>query len=205
MKIKITALFMVLCIIICGGCAQSKSSEKSERGKERQAAMGQSGVRSQQSSVVISDSIKLNAVRTVTGTVQSIVGNEVTLLISDQKSGENTERPARGERPFAEIAEGEKASDMPQRAEFADGERKQRREKAESAEAGVENGTDKTADTVKNTEQQNNVFLLPVGMKMGSKDYSSITAGNTIKIYFGIHPDDGSEMITAVEVMNGRR
>jgi len=48
-------------------------------------------------------------------------------------------------------------------------------------------------------------YILPVGMKMGIKDFSSVSAGNTLRIYFGIHPNDGSEIITAVEVISGRR
>lgn len=43
-------------------------------------------------------------------------------------------------------------------------------------------------------------YLIPVGMAIGNKDFSSIKAGNTLKIYFGTDPSDNSEIITAVEL-----
>ena len=55
------------------------------------------------------------------------------------------------------------------------------------------------------------VCLLAVGasswiavQRIGGKDFSSVTAGNTLKITFGTHPDDGSEIITAVSIVGGK-
>ena len=113
MKIRITAAVMAACIIVCAGCSQSKSGNKDSQMPE---AMG--NMRTQQT-VVISDSIKQNATRTVTGTVESIVGNEVTLVITPERtakggSGSGMQRQQR------EMPDAEKATEMPQRAEFAD-------------------------------------------------------------------------------------
>lgn len=44
-------------------------------------------------------------------------------------------------------------------------------------------------------------YLLPVGMSIGSKDFSSVKAGDTLKISFGISPVDGSETIIAVLIV----
>ena len=57
-----------------------------------------------------------------------------------------------------------------------------------------------TGDGVETAES----YLLPVGMRIGGKDFSSVTAGNTLKITFGTHPDDGSEIITAVSIVGGK-
>ena len=70
--------------------------------------------------------------RTVSGTVASIVGNEVTLTL-DQPAGETA------------------------------------------------------------------VFLLPVGMPIGRGDFSSVTAGNRLRIRFDPHPTDVHEIIVSVE------
>lgn len=44
-------------------------------------------------------------------------------------------------------------------------------------------------------------YLLPVGMSIGSKDFSVVKAGDRLRITFGEHPDDGSEIITAVAII----
>lgn len=53
-------------------------------------------------------------------------------------------------------------------------------------------------------ESENKVFtetyLIPVGMAIGNRDFSSIKAGNTLKIFFGTDQNDGSKIITAVEL-----
>lgn len=54
-------------------------------------------------------------------------------------------------------------------------------------------------------QEQTETLLLPVGMKIGSKDFSSVKAGNTLKITFGADPDDGTEIITSVEIASGGR
>ena len=49
-------------------------------------------------------------------------------------------------------------------------------------------------------EESTETYLIPVGMAIGNRDFSSIKAGNTLKIYFGIDQNDGSKIITAVEL-----
>jgi len=187
MKIRMIAVLLAVSVLVCSGCSQKGKGANAERG-----GMPQGTAQARQTVATVSDVVKLNATKTVTGTVQSIVGNEVTLLITSGGGQQRAERPKR------EIAEGEKAADMPQRAEFADGEMRQRG-------AETENGMMAEDKKAERSKEQTATYLLPVGMSMGSKDYSSITAGNTLKIYFGSHPDDGSEIITGVEVMGGRR
>ena len=194
MKMRIMAAVLAMCVLLCTGCSQK--SGKNDRDTKSGA---QAVARAQKSAAVISDAVKEKATKTVTGTVQSIVGNEVTLLINASGTGRRTDR---ADRPQISAEAGEKASELPQRAEFTGGEERKRRQREDDAKSASE----ETASAERGSKQQTTeTCLLPVGMSMGSKDYSSVTAGNTLKIYFGSHPDDGSEIIIAVEVMGGRR
>ena len=183
-KIVITAL---LALMLCSGCA----------GKSNELKTGNM-LQWQQTAVVISDEIKNSAVKVVSGTVESIVGNEVTLLISSESEGLVSEKPS--ETAEGEIPDHSRAvNGRQQRMEKTDAERPQRRQREE-----ISNNFEKSgSNPVSTTKTQK--YILPVGMKMGIKDFSSVSAGNTLRIYFGIHPNDGSEIITAVEVISGRR
>lgn len=44
-------------------------------------------------------------------------------------------------------------------------------------------------------------YLLPVGMSIGSKDFSVVKTGDRLRITFGKHPDDGREIITAAAIV----
>ncbi len=209
MKKRIISALLSVLVLLCAGCSQEGKGSNDERG-----AMSQGTSQSRQTAVAISDSVKQNATKTVTGTVQSIVGNEVTLLITAQSKGaegsdtdnaERQNRGERGERPNREMAAGENAAEMPQAVRFAEGEREQRRAVRENTQQNSDGSATEETKNGSKSEQQTVTYLLPVGMSMGSKDYSSVTAGNTLKIYFGSHPDDGSEIITGVEVTSSRR
>lgn len=66
-------------------------------------------------------------------------------------------------------------------------------------------GNEVTLLVSENGTEKSEKYLLPVGMKIGDKDFSTVKAGNVLKIYFGTHPDDGSEIIISVEVSSNRR
>lgn len=66
-------------------------------------------------------------------------------------------------------------------------------------------GNEVTLITDENNTEATETYLLPVGMKIGQKDFSSVKEGNTLKITFGTHPDDKSEIITSVEIASGGR
>ena len=210
MKIKITALAMAALLVICAGCSDSKPANANGA----KSGNMQTGNQRQQTFVFVSDEVKQAATKVITGTVESIVGNEITLLIASETEGAQSRQDNQSEtadnQQMSGGLDGERTKraegERPQRSEgmtMPDGSMPQRRQRTEKSEAAESDGTslaEKSADTAKTAK-----YLLPVGMSMGSKDYSSVTAGNTLKIYFGIHPQDGSEMITAVEVVSGRR
>ncbi|MEA5136609.1 MAG: hypothetical protein VB035_10800 [Candidatus Fimivivens sp.] len=56
------------------------------------------------------------------------------------------------------------------------------------------------AEIESSKEDSTETYLIPVGMAIGNKDFSSIKAGNTLKIFFGTDQNDGSKIITAVEL-----
>lgn len=123
------------------------------------------------------------AEKIVTGKVKSIVGNEVVLIIiqsSDtvgrQKSKENTDKTAaiasQEKNMTVQLNEQEVKAQNVAQTDFSEGE----------------------------TEEVTATYLIPVGMAVGNKDFSSIKAGNTLRLYFGADPGDGSEIITAVEL-----
>lgn len=219
MKTKVMILIAILSVAVVTGCSSKNSKNEPDMGMSQR----------QQTTVTVSDEIKQNATKVVTGTVESIVGNEVTLLVSSENDGksdsyqkniasqlEQGSHPERaemlnenGQRPQRNQGEGRQ---LPEGTTFPEGERSQRRR---GDSQGSENTPDVTETSNLNipandsqrasADEKTAVYLLPVGMKIGSKDYSSVSAGNTLKIYFGTHPDDGSEIITAVEVANSRR
>ncbi len=115
-------------------------------------------------------------VKTVTGTVKSIVGNEVVLIVAQKNrtaakpdlayaSSQETVSEQQDERTPADIF-------------------------AENNGGGAESAAQEETET----------YLIPVGMPIGNKDFTAIKAGNTLKIYLGTDPNDGSEIITAVEL-----
>lgn len=122
------------------------------------------------------------AQKIVTGRVQSIVGNEVVLIITQssdtagrQKNQAETDKAAavsQEENGTAKLAEQEAEAQAAVQADFSEGE----------------------------TPETTQTYLIPVGMAVGDKDFSSIKAGNTLNLYFGTDPGDGSEIITAVEL-----
>lgn len=111
--------------------------------------------------------------KTVTGTVKSIVGNEVVLIITKTTDA---------------VGKGREDKENP--AQISD---------SSQEEEPTENSTPQTEDSG-TTQEITETYLVPVGMSIGSKDFSAIKAGNTLKIYFGTDPNDGSEIITAVEL-----
>lgn len=214
MKSKIFILIMA--IAMCAGCSQSEKS-----GKNGQMPNGNERAARNQQAVFVSDEVKAKATKTVTGTVSNIVGNEVTLIVtnsssSDEESKDESRFVDRENRPRkAESApdneqndevlvkqsdnspaQGDTVKQKGERPERGTGERRRKQQSDSSTENAL---------PLENKSENTQVYLLPVGMKMGTKDYTSITAGNTIKIYFGTHPDDGSEIIVGVETTGGRR
>lgn len=69
---------------------------------------------------------------------------------------------------------------------------------AESESSNLSNG--KMTENESAKKEFTETYLIPVGMAIGNKDFSSIKAGNTLKLYFGTDQNDGSIIITAVEL-----
>ena len=123
------------------------------------------------------------AQKTVTGKVKSIVGNEVVLIVTQaadtagqRKNRENGDYTAAGSsQPQGDAARSSGPAVQSQAADQANFAQSAAREVTET-------------------------YLIPVGMAVGNKDFSAIKAGNTLRLYFGTDPNDGSEIITAVEL-----
>lgn len=69
---------------------------------------------------------------------------------------------------------------------------------AESESSNLSNG--EMTENESANKEFTETYLIPVGMAIGNKDFSSIKAGNTLKLYFGTDQNDGSIIITAVEL-----
>lgn len=102
-----------------------------------------------------SQTLQVEVAETVTGEVESIVGNEVTLLLAD-----GTAAPAEPE-AAATPAATPAASEAP--AETEDAEAAEREETESSAQATA-------------------TYLLPVGMPIGTGDYSTVSTGMVLEL-----------------------
>ncbi len=102
-----------------------------------------------------SQTLQVEVAETVTGEVESIVGNEVTLLLTD-----GTAAPAEPE-AAAPPAATPAASEAP--AETEDAEAAQTEETESSAQATA-------------------TYLLPVGMPIGTGDYSTVSTGMVLEL-----------------------
>lgn len=102
-----------------------------------------------------SQTLQVEVAETVTGEVESIVGNEVTLLLTD-----GTAAPAEPE-AAATPAATPAASEAP--AETEDAEAAQTEETESSARATA-------------------TYLLPVGMPIGAGDYSTVSTGMVLEL-----------------------
>ena len=102
-----------------------------------------------------SQTLQVEVAETVTGEVESIVGNEVTLLLTD-----GTAAPAEPE-AAATPAATPAASEAP--AETEDAEAAQTEETESSAQATA-------------------IYLLPVGMPIGTGDYSTVSTGMVLEL-----------------------
>ena len=102
-----------------------------------------------------SQTLQMEVAETVTGEVESIVGNEVTLLLTD-----GTAAPAEPE-AAATPAATPAASEAP--AETEDAEAAQTEETESSGQATA-------------------TYLLPVGMPIGTGDYSTVSTGMVLEL-----------------------
>lgn len=102
-----------------------------------------------------SQTLQVEVAETVTGEVESIVGNEVTLLLAD-----GTAAPAEPE-AAATPAATPAASEAP--AETEDAEAAQTEETESSGQATA-------------------TYLLPVGMPIGAGDYSTVSTGMVLEL-----------------------
>jgi hypothetical protein len=112
--------------------------------------------------------------RTVTGKVSAIVGNYVTLTL-DEQSRTSRQQPA-------------------QNATAGD---------EDTADADIGQGDAAVQTNAKEGDADNEAtqsFYLPVGMKIGRSDFSSVTLGSTLSIQLAADPDGDGEIITAVAV-----
>lgn len=102
-----------------------------------------------------SQTLQVEVAETVTGEVESIVGNEVTLLLTDGAAA--PAEPEAAATPAATPA----ASEAP--AETEDAEAAQTEETESSAQATA-------------------TYLLPVGMPIGTGDYSTVSTGMVLEL-----------------------
>ena len=109
-----------------------------------------------------SRTLQVEVAETVTGEVESIVGNEVTLLLTD-----GTAAPAEPE-AAATPAATPAASETP--AETEDAEAAQTEETESSAQATA-------------------TYLLPVGMPIGAGDYSTVSTGMVLELFLDADGD----------------
>ena len=150
-----------------------------------------------------------------------------------QQNGERPQMSQNGERPQRQRSENGENTEQPQRQRNENidstGERPQREKRQNSGEETERVGEQRVERTQKaknsgktisgtvqsivgnevvlliNGSEETATYLLPVGMAIGQKDFTSVKAGNRLTITFGTHPDDGSEIITAVQIAgNGR-
>lgn len=102
-----------------------------------------------------SQTLQVEAAETVTGEVESIVGNEVTLLLTD-----GTAAPAEPE-AAATPAATPAASEAPAETEGAEAAQTEETESSGQATA---------------------TYLLPVGMPIGAGDYSTVSTGMVLEL-----------------------
>ena len=132
------------------------------------------------------------------------------------ENGENTERPQRRNSENSENADStgerpqrEKRQNSGEETERVGEQRVERAQKAENSGKTVSGTVQSIVGNevvlLINGSEETATYLLPVGMAIGQKDFTSVKVGNRLTITFGTHPDDGSEIITAVEIAgNGR-
>lgn len=210
MRQKIATMLALLIVIACTACSSTEKVSSSAGGEMRGSGSGGtmpqgehhasgSASSSERSEGVKNKSQKTDEVASnsesgekfVTGKVKSIVGNEVVLIITQSSLTENKNLES-------ETTKNEKASLS--QAQETTAESSESSEATQAATIG-NNKVENEAESQPETETQvTETYLLPVGMTIGSKDFSSVKTGNTLKIYFGTDPDDGSEIITAVEL-----
>ncbi len=198
-QLKIALLVSTLVLVNLTACAdaQKTAAQETSRG-ERQRGNGMSqSERSSKTQTVgknrteekardsgsFSDGTKNNNVnasdseKVVSGKVKSIVGNEVVLIITPGNgitTSKNKENAGRTDSQNTSNAAGSSEPAAPT--------------------------VDRSASPESAATEETQTYLIPVGMAVGSKDFSAIKAGNTLKIYFGTDSVDGDEIITAVEL-----
>lgn len=153
------ALALVLAAACLAGCesAQGGAADfggEMPEGMERPEGTGTAGGTGTTGGAQ-SQTLQVEVAETVTGEVESIVGNEVTLLLTD-----GTAAPAEPE-AAATPAATPAASEAP--AETEDAEAAQTEETESSAQATA-------------------TYLLPVGMPIGTGDYSTVSTGMVLEL-----------------------
>lgn len=153
------ALALVLAAACLAGCesAQGGAADfggEMPEGMERPEGTGTAGGTGTTGGAQ-SQTLQVEVAETVTGEVESIVGNEVTLLLTD-----GTAAPAEPE-ATATPAATPAASEAP--AETEDAEAAQTEETESSAQATA-------------------TYLLPVGMPIGTGDYSTVSTGMVLEL-----------------------
>ena len=138
-------------------------------------------------------------VRVVTGKVTAVVGNQITLSIESQN------RP--GVESVSASSGGASQSSAPAQPAASSASS----ENAASSQSAADNDKTESSATEKPLVSANpdtaahdletNQFLLPVGMTIGRGDFTSVTVGMKLRITFGTHPTDHTEIITAVTVV----
>lgn len=147
------ALALVLAAACLAGCESAQGGAvdfggEMPEGMERPEGTGTTGGAQSQT-------LQVEVAETVTGEVESIVGNEVTLLLTDGTAP--SAEPEAAATPAATPA----ASEAPA--------------ETEDAEAAQTEATESSA-------QATATYLLPVGMPIGAGDYSTVSTGMVLEL-----------------------
>lgn len=146
------ALALVLAAACLAGCesAQGGAADfggEMPEGMERPEGTGTAGGTGTTGGAQ-SQTLQVEVAETVTGEVESIVGNEVTLLLTD------------GTAPSAE-AETAEPAELP---------------------AGTEDAEAAQTEETESSAQATATYLLPVGMPIGTGDYSTVSTGMVLEL-----------------------
>lgn len=129
-----------------------------------------------------------NSSKIITGTVKSIVGNEVVLIVTQNSVGAQTQENKEISMNVKDDSSADNISSQQELGSKQQNDNALQQDTAELHAAGNE------------PQQVIETYLIPVGMAIGNKDFTAIKAGDTLTIYFGTDSNDGSEIITAVEL-----
>ena len=186
----------------CSAQAASTSQIPSQGGGKSQGMQGGDRTAGQKSGSFTKTEIPEGG-KAINGTVQSIVGNEVTLLISSNEAYKDPSNNADSTDSIDPPADKKMPNDA-----TSDKERPSSRPEGNNniPDMPIMNENDSTPNTERptkgqysesqNADSESITVYLPVGMAIGSGDFSSVKSGNRIRIVY-----NSEDTIVAVDVL----